>query len=920
MKISNLHFGIVFAKQWIVLAAAFLGTTIAFAVPAHPGIDVVRQPDGTEVRIRMRGDKWCHWHEDEAGYTVMREPTSKAWVYADLDGQGKIMPTALRVGKADPSRSLTKGLRAKKPLSNAGKMRAASLLQAQPDRPEKTSARGTLRNLVVLVQFPNLKFRYAKSDFEALYNQTGYSAEGAYGSVKDYYFEVSYGQLNLESVVVGPVTVSGNYAMYGENASDSSAVKDMVAEALALVERQGFDFSQCDMDGDGQVDGLDIIHAGYGAEYGSNSQDYIWSHKWQLRSAVTYDGVRLSSYHTEPEIYGWESNPSGNKITPIGTICHETGHFLGLPDLYDLDSSSAGAGNFCIMAGGCWNGGGRRPAHMSAWCKAKLGWVTPTVISATGDYTLPRIEDNRKIYKLQGDFSSQSEYFLIENRQGYGFDASLPGSNRGILIWHIDEAQTGNSDESHYKVDLEEASGSQELELNTSSGNDNDYWRSTTKTEFSASTTPDTSSYAGEVLGISLSAFSASGDTMSFHATMAGEPEVPLEKALDNMALMLTTGGASAWYGQEEQTHDGVDAARSGTLGHSQQNWMQTTVTGPGTVSFWWCVSSEANYDFLEFLVDGVSKMSTSGTTGGWTSKSFTITSAGTHTLQWRYKKDGSVSKGLDAGFVDQVAWTRGNIPANDDFAAATVIGGTSGSVTGTNVGAGAEEGEPLQLGFNSAATVWWKWTAPTDGSFTFTTQGSDFDTVLGAYTGKDIGSLGNVATNDDSFEDRISAITFDAVRGATYYIAVGGYSNNMGSIVLSWTIEDVVVNVGDGKRITVPGSWLEACGTLYEKYGGDKASYANSRAVNGRKVWECYVMGLDPEKSDDFKIVSFPMNADGTPDLENIEFTPSRGEWNVPEARPVVKGAATPGGEWQTVTKQNKAAFRFFKVVVELP
>ena len=92
--------------------------------------------------------------------------------------------------------------------------------------------------------------------------------------------------------------------------------------------------------------------------------------------------------------------------------------------------------------------------------------------------------------------------------------------------------------------------------------------------------------------------------------------------------------------------------------------------------------------------------------------------------------------------------------------------------------------------------------------------------------------------------------------------------------------------------------------------------------AVNGRRaVAECYVVGVDPESAtNDFKITSFPMKADGTPDLANLEFEPTQDKWNVPGAQPVIKGAAALGGEWQTVTDENKSGFRFFKVVVELP
>ena len=94
--------------------------------------------------------------------------------------------------------------------------------------------------------------------------------------------------------------------------------------------------------------------------------------------------------------------------------------------------------------------------------------------------------------------------------------------------------------------------------------------------------------------------------------------------------------------------------------------------------------------------------------------------------------------------------------------------------------------------------------------------------------------------------------------------------------------------------------------------------------AANGRKVWECYALGLDPEDNsatNDFKIVSFPLKADGTPDIEHIVFDPPQARWNVSGARAVIKGAANLNdADWLEVTEQNKASFRFFKVEVVLP
>ena len=120
--------------------------------------------------------------------------------------------------------------------------------------------------------------------------------------------------------------------------------------------------------------------------------------------------------------------------------------------------------------------------------------------------------------------------------------------------------------------------------------------------------------------------------------------------------------------------------------------------------------------------------------------------------------------------------------------------------------------------------------------------------------------------------------------------------------------------------EVPVPYVWLTAHDPgVVDEYDAYEAS-AKATAVNGHKTWECYVLGLDPQGVEAFRITTFQMRADGTPDLNGIAFTPPQAEWNVPGAQAVLKGAATLDGEWQTVTEENKAAFRFFKVVVELP
>ncbi|GFP24467.1 hypothetical protein HKBW3S09_01934, partial [Candidatus Hakubella thermalkaliphila] len=132
---------------------------------------------------------------------------------------------------------------------------------------------------------------------------------------------------------------------------------------------------------------------------------------------------------------------------------------------------------------------------------------------------------------------------------------------------------------------------------------------------------------------------------------------VSLGEAVDNTALSWTTGGNAEWFGQNSIYYHGGDATQSGAISHNQETWIQTTISGPGNLSFYWKVSSEAGYDYLEFYIDGVREDRISGN-GDWHQKSYSVTS-GSHTLRWRYTKDGSVDRGSDSGWVDKVEFAK---------------------------------------------------------------------------------------------------------------------------------------------------------------------------------------------------------------------------------------------------------------------
>jgi hypothetical protein len=119
-------------------------------------------------------------------------------------------------------------------------------------------------------------------------------------------------------------------------------------------------------------------------------------------------------------------------------------------------------------------------------------------------------------------------------------------------------------------------------------------------------------------------------------------------------ALSFTTGGNENWFGQTTTSYYEGDAAQSGDISHRQDSWMQTTVSGKGTVKFYWKVSSEEDFDFLEFYIDGSLQEKISGSVN-WERQTYTISTPGSHTLKWRYMKDGSGNVGSDCGWVDKV-------------------------------------------------------------------------------------------------------------------------------------------------------------------------------------------------------------------------------------------------------------------------
>jgi YD repeat-containing protein len=150
---------------------------------------------------------------------------------------------------------------------------------------------------------------------------------------------------------------------------------------------------------------------------------------------------------------------------------------------------------------------------------------------------------------------------------------------------------------------------------------------------------------------------------------------VAMQTALDNNLPWSTDVSSQGWFAETSETHDGVDAAQSGAITDSQFSWLDSSVVGPGTLTFWWKVSSEPDYDFLEFYLDGVLQPGSISGEVPWQKQTYSIP-VGSHTLRWSYAKDISDSFGQDAGWLDEVHFTPPFVP--------TVFGGGLSVSNGT--------------------------------------------------------------------------------------------------------------------------------------------------------------------------------------------------------------------------------------------
>jgi M6 family metalloprotease-like protein len=399
-------------------------------------------PDNTTLTVFLHGDEFFNYRTTKDGYVIVKDKQG-FYEYALSNDEGHFVSSGVKTHD-----STARSKKEEQFLSSLPKgLSETSKKWAQENRAKRVTefrssaatqdfpTLGNMKALILLVEYQDVKFTYSNERMDRFFNQAGYSDDGAGGSAKDFFESSSFDQYQPEFVVVGPITLPNNRAYYG---GENKPAWQMVTHGCEIAKREGLDFSQFDANNDGEIDVVYCLFAGYDRAQGGGD-DCVWSHASGI-IGVSHDGKRLGKYACSSELRG----NSGNTLVGCGTFCHEFGHVLGLPDMYETDDTANGdcqtPDSWTTMASGGYNNYGKHPPLYSSYERHILNWIhlDNAVLNQPGEYELLPLITSNQAYKIET--KTPGDFYVFEYRRKTGFDAYL--ADEGLLVWHIDRSNT----------------------------------------------------------------------------------------------------------------------------------------------------------------------------------------------------------------------------------------------------------------------------------------------------------------------------------------------------------------------------------------------------------------------------------------------------------------------------------------------
>lgn len=413
--------------------------TVALAVPAKPGLRVMKQADGTTIHLRLAGDEWHHSFTTDEGLTVARGNDGNFY-YRTANGLSSVVAHDAAQRSAQEKAFIsanTQDLTLKSLFTEQQSARRSKALVAR--KSSQVPQTGSPRIPVILVNYKDKKF--ISSDPVSVWKKQVSAPNEV--SVYQYFVDQSFGKYTPQFDIYGPYTLPYQRSYYGANDywGDDQRVGTMVGEACKGMDAT-IDWSKYDNDKDGVCDVVIILYAGDGeaSSYDKDAENAIWPCQWDLASSdykknLTLDGVTVSKFAVFNELNG--SNLS--KIDGIGTFCHEFSHCLDLPDFYDTEyGNHFGMGSWSLLDMGSYNNDGYTPCGYTAYERNFMGWFNYTDPQVGTRYTTKTVQDGGAAYKITS--SNANEYYIIENIQQTGWNKYAHAS--GLQVTHVNYSAT----------------------------------------------------------------------------------------------------------------------------------------------------------------------------------------------------------------------------------------------------------------------------------------------------------------------------------------------------------------------------------------------------------------------------------------------------------------------------------------------
>lgn len=378
--------------------------------------------------------------------------------------------------------------------------------------------KGKIYSLTLLVDFSDKPAPVTVSEVEDWLNKEGFNKDGCNGSVRDYYLDVSNGQLDITNEVFGWYRAKHPKSWY-ENLKDYTGSDSLMKEVFAYFDPQ-IDFSRYDNDKDGTTEAINIVYAGAGETWGQG----LWPHSgW---SNEKRDGVRLT-HHQMTDMPGKFS---------IYVFVHESGHMIfGWPDLYWY-------GDYCTMGN---RANDLNPVAINDFYRADQGWI-PFVDVTSEDVSLETTKPNEVCYRYKNPARPEKEGLVWSYVRNSGRDKVLKGS--GLLMQHYDFSIEGNSAADKLTLRIVHANAAGKSNDNVKDqwpnpGSDaNAFFKSGTYSEFSDDKYPAIRWYNGSKTGLKITDIGTPGETMQF---CIGE-NCPAQESSSSVPAVLLSSSSSA--------------------------------------------------------------------------------------------------------------------------------------------------------------------------------------------------------------------------------------------------------------------------------------------------------------------------------------------------------------------------------------